>query len=366
MSDNEELKFFNYSALSESHIAALQADWKKYTKEKKHYEGQKMGVGRGIVITAGGLKYFTSAYVLIYTLRSLGCTLPIEIWHHGSELSRRMCNQLKKFGVKCFNTEKYVDTRPQGFLMKPLSILYSNFKEVLFLDADNVCLRDPSYLFEDDKYKEYGCIFWPDYWRTPKQNPIWSVIDVEFLSCQEQESGQILIDKSRSWNELQLCLYFNMKGGDYYKLMHGDKDTFRFAWMALKSPYYMVPFDVGSCGVIHADSFCGNTMVQHDSEGEILFMHRNLLKWDITFKDERAWKIIKRFSSSDSRKYCHFKPGFRYHLATDLEGDTYETEFDERFPGFEEACLKALEKLRSTKFYKEELLKFYLLSSRTT
>lgn len=366
MNNNRELSFFNFRNLTEGQIVALRTDWKKYVSQKKQFKGQKVGEGRGIVITAGGLKFFTTAYVLVYTLRNLGCTLPIEIWSHGKELSTNMRRNLKKLDVECLNTENFIDTVPHGFLMKPLAIMYSNFREVLFLDADNNCLKDPSYLFDDVNYKKYGCIFWPDYWRTSPQNPIWSVLDLESSNSPEQESGQILIDKSRSWDQLQLCLYFNMKGNDYYKLIYGDKDTFRFAWLALNTSYYMVPFDTGSCGVIHENSFCGNTMVQHDPHGEILFLHRNLLKWDITFKAERAWKIIKRFTSHSPQKSCRFRSGVKSRLATDLEGDTYEVAFDEMFPEYEETCLKALDKLRSAKFYKSELLMSYLLSSRAS
>ncbi|RZK02382.1 MAG: hypothetical protein EOO43_23420, partial [Flavobacterium sp.] len=290
MNDNRELSFFNFINLNEDQILAFQNDWKRYVSQKKHYKGQNLGQGKGIVITAGGLKYFTTTYVLIHTLRSMGCLLPIEVWYHGDELTRSMCKILEKLEVRCLNTKDYIHTPPSGFLMKPLAIMYSNFREVLFLDADNNCIKDPTYLFHDGNYEKYGCMFWPDYWRTSPSNPIWSILEIECNNSPEQESGQILVNKSRCWDQLQLCLYFNMKGMDYYKLLYGDKDTFRFAWLALKSPYYMIPFDTGSCGVMHESSFYGNTMVQHDAQGEIIFLHRNLLKWDITCPDERGWK----------------------------------------------------------------------------
>ena len=40
---------------------------------------------KGIVLCAGGLKYMTNAFVCIHRLRSVGCTLPIEIAHYGEE-----------------------------------------------------------------------------------------------------------------------------------------------------------------------------------------------------------------------------------------------------------------------------------------
>jgi hypothetical protein len=38
-----------------------------------------------------------------------------------------------------------------GWQLKPYSIVHCPFREVLFLDADNVPLRDPTFLFECDE-----------------------------------------------------------------------------------------------------------------------------------------------------------------------------------------------------------------------
>ena len=41
--------------------------------------------GRGIVICAGGARLLTGAWVTINILRrTLGCTLPIQVWHLGT------------------------------------------------------------------------------------------------------------------------------------------------------------------------------------------------------------------------------------------------------------------------------------------
>ena len=47
---------------------------------------------RGIVICAGGQRYFTCAWILISVLqRALGTKLPIQVWHLGrSEIDRRL------------------------------------------------------------------------------------------------------------------------------------------------------------------------------------------------------------------------------------------------------------------------------------
>jgi alpha 1,2-mannosyltransferase len=360
--------FFNVKTdISDEKIERLKSEWQKYTKNKTKFLGQKIGKGRGIVITSGGLRYFTTAWILIKTLRELGCKLPIEVWHYGNEITDNMKLQLASLETKCKDLAHFIDECPHGFLMKPLSILYSSFKEVLFLDADNMCVKNPSYLFEDKNYKKYGCLFWPDYWETAKSNPIWSILDISYFKSYEQDSGQMLIDKSRSWAQLQLCVHLNAKGDEYYKFLYGDKDTFRFSWLALKKEYFMIEHAVGTCGYINKEdnSFNGVTMVQRDREGEIIFLHRNLLKWDITNKDERVWQLIKFFSSNAQYKHCYFKRTAGKHNAIDLEGDIDKIFFDNLFPDFERRCLKFLNELRSSSFYNQELVNWYLSVNRS-
>ena len=56
-----------------------------------------------------------------------------------------------------------------------------------------------------------------------------------------QESGQLLIDKLQHWKPLLLATHFNLESDQYYKMLQGDKDTFQFAWRALKAPSMMKP-----------------------------------------------------------------------------------------------------------------------------
>lgn len=347
-------------------IKELQDGWKEYLLKKENFYGQKIGSGQGIVISAGGLRYFTSCWVLISTLRELGCNLDIELWYYGMEISSSMKRQLSKLKVKCKNMENYVDDAPHGFLMKPLSILYSSFKEVLFLDADNMCVQDPSYLFKDKNYQETGCLFWPDYWKTPRNNPIWQILEVTYYDGYEQDSGQLLINKEKSWEQIQLCVYFNINHQDYYNFIYGDKDTFRFAWLALRKPLSMIEKEVGTCGYTDqvTGAFHGVTMVQHDPLGDIIFLHRNLLKWDITEGDELVWETIKTFTPSAADKKCEFKRGARGHNAIDLTGNVIESSFEKLFAGYEKRCLEILTCLRSTKFYHNELLREYIWNNR--
>jgi len=124
--------------------------------------------GRGIVTCAGGDKYFPSAWVQINMLRYLGCTLPVELWHLGrQELTEDMAELVKPLGVTCVDAhqvrERYPSRILNGWEVKPYSIIHSGFEEVLFLDADNVPVVDPGFLFDTPQYREFGAVLWPDY-----------------------------------------------------------------------------------------------------------------------------------------------------------------------------------------------------------
>jgi alpha 1,2-mannosyltransferase len=243
-------------------------------------------------------------------------------------------------------------------MLKPLSILYSKFKEVLFLDADNICIKDPSFLFETKPYIETGAIFWPDFWKTAKDNPIWEIIENKEYSTPEQESGQILINKEICWKELNLCVFFNEKYEIYHRLLWGDKDTFRFAWFALKTKFHMIEKPVGSCGfMLSGQTFSGNTMVQHCVNSEILFLHRNLLKWDITRLGEMTWLMIKEFKTSAKKKviYCNAH-------SLNLGGDVIEYQVPSSIKQTEINCLNYLHDLRESKFYIDFFIECYIIA----
>jgi len=52
------------------------------------------------------------------------------------------------------------------FVTKPYALLFTRFREVLLLDSDNLPLRDPTYLFDDEAYRKAGVLCWPDmHWK---------------------------------------------------------------------------------------------------------------------------------------------------------------------------------------------------------
>ena len=164
--------------------------------------------GRGIVICAGGVRYNACAWVTINMLRWLGCKLPIEVWYRGFyEYDEAWLGLVEPLGVHAVDADEVRARRPHpnlgGWQLKPYAILNSRFREVLLLDADNVPVVDPTYLFELPEFKAHGSVFWPDHASTRQQHPRWEVFGVEYRDEPEAESGQVLVDKQVSWRALK-------------------------------------------------------------------------------------------------------------------------------------------------------------------
>jgi FkbM family methyltransferase len=233
--------------------------------------------GRGIVICGGGERYFPCAWVCLKMLRELGCSLPIQLWYNGRrEMDKTMLTLVNELGVACQNAaemEKHAPRRTSGgWELKSYALLHSPFKEVLLLDADNVPVRDPSFLFETAEYQGTGSLFWPDYGRLPPEHEAWSICGVPYRSEPEFESGQMLVHKKRCWIPLNLAFWLNDHSDFFFKHIHGDKETFHLAWRKIGQPYAMIRRPIKTLN---------GTMCQHDPAGRRLFQHRNQHKWRV-------------------------------------------------------------------------------------
>lgn len=233
--------------------------------------------GRGIVICAGGPRIFTNAFVLIHVLRRhLDCRLPIEVWHFGpAELSPRMAELLRELEAQPVDANAAMRLQPPSlshpWQLKPYAIKWSQFQEVLYLDADQVPARDPTEVFTWRQYQETGAVFWPDIIDLRDDNPIWTICNLPPRRAVSIESGQLLLDKARHWESLDLALALNEEAQSLYQYIHGDKDTFLLGAMMSGSDYALIPgrprSDVPWC------------LYQSDFEGRVIFQHRTGAKW---------------------------------------------------------------------------------------
>jgi alpha 1,2-mannosyltransferase len=155
-------------------------------------------MSKGIVICGGGYSYFANAFISIQLLRKFGCDLPIELWMTETEY----CSIVKKVLVGLNTQIRVASGRasrvslPTGarwqWFLKPFAIVHSEFRNVMYLDADSFAVADPSFLFCDPRFSDTGAIFWPDVGVTPKEHPIWKEMGVPYRYEPEFESGQIL------------------------------------------------------------------------------------------------------------------------------------------------------------------------------
>lgn len=244
---------------------------------------------RGILIVVYP-KLVASAYASIRMLRALNCSLQIEIWYRPDEFNMESNAAMRdirdRFGPVSFQPVDNIYAT--GFLAKIHAIYHSKLDQVLFLDADNSPVRDPTYLFDIPEFTSTGALFWPDFWHPEHtifnihpESLLWELLGMPFVDMFEQESGQIVIDRVRHASAVAMVHYYGFhrpKHLDRYKLVHGDKDLFRLAWLKIKQPFHMVQHPPGVAGTLLAGQFCGMTMVQYDPKGHLLFLHRNAAK----------------------------------------------------------------------------------------
>ena len=186
--------------------------------------------GRGICMTAGDEQ---APYLLasIPSFRKLGCTLPIEIFYLGdSDLSEDFRIELEAIdGVTTRDLSQMVTDegwRLAGWAGKPFTILFSSFREAIFIDADALFFHDPAILFEDPEYKKTGALFFKDRLIMPETKKRWlQAILPKPISKQVrqsrmwtgdsghmQESGVVVVDTWRHY--IALLLVSRLNGPD--------------------------------------------------------------------------------------------------------------------------------------------------------
>ncbi|KAI8609741.1 mannosyltransferase putative-domain-containing protein [Chytriomyces sp. MP71] len=189
------------------------------------------------------------------------------------------------------------------YLVKCLAILLSSFKEIIFLDADSIPLRDPTNLFSSsESYNRTGAVFWPDYWLSNTPPKYWDILGLPHNSGENRgtfESGQMLVDKERVWEGLLLAVGFNLQPSIHYYLPtvgscgSGDKETFAMALLTLGIPYFKVPHACGIIGGYKPDgAYKGTVITQHEpdlKEPVVLFFHANNRKMTAKWFLEQPW-----------------------------------------------------------------------------
>lgn len=94
---------------------------------------------------------------------------------------------------------KFSRSMQGGYYLKAVVVAVSSFQKLLFIDADNVPITDPSALFQSAEFKKTGVLMWRDYWDASYAPDVPAVLGVKrsAMPPHTYDSGQMLFDKSR-------------------------------------------------------------------------------------------------------------------------------------------------------------------------
>ncbi|KAJ9122426.1 hypothetical protein QFC22_001851 [Naganishia vaughanmartiniae] len=236
---------------------------------------------RGFVSAAGNSDTTQRLLTLLRILRRhYKVDLPFEVWTFPAELStssREYVELTEELGATVHEAQGLAKDPGawKNFQIKGLAITSSSFKELIYLDSDNIPLRDPTHLFESQRYTDNGrAAFWPDLSKDHVDNAIWRIIGDECdLDNWTFESGQIVIDKAGNDGlnlaALHLAAYMQADHDFWFHMCGGDKDTFRWAFRALDIPFAVSPMwavPLGQRNGYDNGRFCGHTVLQYDLE----------------------------------------------------------------------------------------------------
>lgn len=284
---------------SDTAIQAGQAD----VEETEH---SLIGEGIGIVVCAGGFVYGTCALVQIQYLREeVKCTLPIEVWHRNGEMPDGLREALLEYQpLEVRNVDQICSFAFQsGYATQPLACYFSKFQRILCVDADNLIVSDPTTLLQQADDQD---IFWPDYWPTERNALCWqSLTEAQKQGLHRirwtQESGQVLIDKSRSLRALDLCCKIHVQLAVHLKrLFPGPRggtgqDVWQYAWLATDTDYTMTSIRPAGAGTrAHTGQYLGTTIVSFDHNHDPMFVHKTKGKWP-TQTDRPQWTEVHEF-----------------------------------------------------------------------
>lgn len=270
---------------------------------------------QGVVTTAGG-RYLPVFVISLRMLRRTGSKLPIEVFLADyEEYNVDICdNLLPSLNARCVVLSDIFAasgaSTPIGhYQFKIMSMLFSSFEDVLFLDSDAFPVHKPEELFKSEPFISTGMVIWPDFWYPSESRHYFRIANIPEPPLDERastESGEMLYSKKKHGASLLLAAYYNYYGPKYYYPLQsqgapgeGDKETFPWAATALGEKFYNVRKGVSAIGHFKSNGdFQGSAMVQYDpvrdfevsqekpgSRGGLsniqpMFVHANFPKFD--------------------------------------------------------------------------------------
>ena len=260
-------------------------------KTRCEYPG---GEDNGVIMVAGGKKYGPLGLRAVKKIRSLSPNLKIHIFGlDEDELQHESMIELSNMSnVYVSHLDQKTKSQEVGWQCKIKAIIACNFENVFLIDADNVPLQPIHELFELDVFKENSAIMWRDI--EDKERPISILgkhVNFPYLNSvspngkllenlnisikHQHESGQLLVNRRKSWKALDLIAKMNDASGHFYNLMHGDKDTYQIGFKATETSFYEVPFRPSTGGYLDdSGKYKKVSLIQyHPTNGKPMFSH---------------------------------------------------------------------------------------------
>ena len=172
-------------------------------------------------------------------------------------------------GVRVFDMQTITpiykpDFVVSGYAIKVFAIIFSNFEEVLSLDADSLPVVNPDLLFELPCYQQFGNVFWSDMNGNTLDAVVYEMFNLTvpwegdaLASFFGAESGQVLLNRyadafayetmtdvaehanvhRQRHVQVLLWMWFVTTNNDwFYQHMLGDKDSYRLAFALAGKP----------------------------------------------------------------------------------------------------------------------------------
>ncbi|KAJ3200406.1 hypothetical protein HDU82_008942 [Entophlyctis luteolus] len=236
----------------------------------------------GIAMTCGNTHFYLAQHLILSLRNVFNVTIPIEVFYAGpSDLTVQKINVLNSMpgveAVNLFNFFTNETLKGNGWSFKPFAILAARFRTVLFMDPDIAFLKNPMTILGSPLFRKNGLVYYRDrkVWHPERlelvglfnaMNPHMSnyAFSGSFArsaedgfqgTTEEMESGFIPVDKGNTGVLFSLLLAAKMNSKQerdtvFYKLAHGDKESFWFASESLRVIYAFNPSYSGSIGIL--------------------------------------------------------------------------------------------------------------------
>ncbi|CAK7910808.1 alpha-1,2-mannosyltransferase Mnn2p [[Candida] anglica] len=313
--------------------------------------------GDGIMYLGGG-RYNQLVLLSLKTLRDSGSELPVEvILPQRSDYDIGFCqNILPSFNAECkvmtdYLPLEYVD-KIAGYQLKNVALIISSFERVLYLDADNLPIKNPDVFFSNPPFSSQEMVIWPDLWRRSTSPYFYKIAGIHvdpknktrnsyfhddpkgksdltfsYHDCEgaipeaSSETGQILINKKVHFRTLVLSMFYNYFGPEYYYPLlsqgaagEGDKETFIAAAHKLKLPYYQVQEFTREFGPPSKNSNQHQFFAMGQYDPIVDFIQKENIK----DKGIRGSSTMNHYSDSEpvlaTNEYDLGKSNYKYHL----------------------------------------------------